>query len=69
MADGGLKAWLTSSARQRLGLVSNADRLRVMLVDGEDDSGAHAVAPKATVGAPVSSWSAHSATTARARCE
>ncbi|NUP30283.1 MAG: hypothetical protein HOV66_29585 [Streptomycetaceae bacterium] len=42
--------------------MSNAERVRVVILDDEEDPGAHAIAPKATVGAPVSSRLADSAT-------
>jgi hypothetical protein len=48
--------------------VSNAERVRVVLLDDKEDPSAHAIAPKATVGAPVSSRLADSATAARTWC-
>ncbi|WP_369388541.1 hypothetical protein AB5J72_13840 [Streptomyces sp. CG1] len=43
IAEGSLETWLTSSAGRLLTVVSNTERALVMLLDEEDDPGAHAV--------------------------
>jgi hypothetical protein len=42
-----LETWLTSSSGRRLAVVSNTERAMVMLLDDEDDPGAHAADPGA----------------------
>ncbi|WP_425247803.1 hypothetical protein [Streptomyces sp. NEAU-NA10] len=44
---GRLETWLTSSAGRSLAVVSNTERALVMLLDGADDPGEHAVDPGA----------------------
>ncbi|MDG4862736.1 hypothetical protein P8605_31830 [Streptomyces sp. T-3] len=46
-AAGRQESWLSGSSGRLLGIVSNGDRALVMLLDGEDDPGAHAVTPGA----------------------
>jgi hypothetical protein len=47
IGGGQLETWLTSSSGRLLGIVSNTERAMVILLDGEDDPGAHAVDPGA----------------------
>ncbi|MEU8340492.1 hypothetical protein AB0C74_02245 [Spirillospora sp. NPDC048832] len=44
---GTLESWLTSSSGRLLAVVTNTRRAMVMLLDGEDDPGEHAVDPGA----------------------
>ncbi|MQY33252.1 hypothetical protein SRB17_12130 [Streptomyces sp. RB17] len=43
IAGGRLESWLTGSTGRLLSVLSNTERALVMLLDGEDDPGAHAV--------------------------
>ncbi|WP_133917251.1 Imm1 family immunity protein [Streptomyces sp. NBC_00582] len=43
-----LETWLTSSSGRSLAFISNTKRAMVMLLDGEDDPGEHAVDPGAS---------------------
>lgn len=43
-----LETWLTSSSGRSLAFISNTKRAMVMLLDGEDDPGEHAVDPSAS---------------------
>ncbi|MER6182064.1 hypothetical protein [Streptomyces sp. NPDC001652] len=47
IAHGEPETWLTSSAGRSLVLVSNTERVMVMLLDDADDPGRHAVDPSA----------------------
>ncbi|KUO04015.1 Imm1 family immunity protein [Streptomyces caeruleatus] len=47
ISGGLLETWLTSSSGRRLAVVSNGARAMVMLLDDEDDPGAHAADPGA----------------------
>lgn len=44
---GRFETWLTSSSGRSLAFVTNTERAMVMLLDGEGDSGEHAVDPGA----------------------
>jgi hypothetical protein len=48
IAAGRLESWLTSSTGRSLGVISNTERAMVLLLDGDDDPGEHAVDPGAT---------------------
>jgi len=48
ISRGQRETWLTSSSGRRLGFVTNAERAAVLLLDGVDDPGEHAVDPGAT---------------------
>ncbi|MFE7270687.1 hypothetical protein [Streptomyces sp. NPDC057623] len=50
ISGGLLETWLTSSSGRRLAVVSNTERAMVMLLDDEDDPGAHAADPGAEGG-------------------
>lgn len=43
IAEGRLETWLTGSTGRLLSVVSNTERALVMLLDGADDPGSHAV--------------------------
>ncbi|MEU6210839.1 hypothetical protein ABZ891_13085 [Streptomyces sp. NPDC047023] len=45
IASGQLETWLTSSSGRLLAFVTNAERAMVVLLEGEDDPGEHAVDP------------------------
>ncbi|WP_354637724.1 hypothetical protein [Kitasatospora camelliae] len=47
VASGRLETWLTGSSGRSLAFVTNTERAMVMLFDGEDDPGEHAVDPGA----------------------
>jgi hypothetical protein len=48
ISAGQLEAWLTSSSGRSLAFISNTERAMVVLLDGEDDPGEHAVDPGAS---------------------
>ncbi|MBB5805623.1 hypothetical protein F4560_005391 [Saccharothrix ecbatanensis] len=47
IGEGQLETWLASSSGRKLAFVTNAERALVVLMDGEDDAGEHAVDPGA----------------------
>ncbi|WP_405901894.1 hypothetical protein OG696_00615 [Streptomyces sp. NBC_00656] len=47
IGEGQLEIWLTSSSGRKLAFVTNVERAMVVLMDGEDDAGEHAVDPGA----------------------
>ncbi|MFE7816395.1 hypothetical protein ACFU5P_31630 [Streptomyces sp. NPDC057433] len=48
ISAGRLETWLTSSSGRSLAFISNTERAMVVLLDGEDDPGEHAVDPGAS---------------------
>ncbi|WP_033223003.1 hypothetical protein [Kitasatospora phosalacinea] len=48
IAAGHLESWLSSSTGRSLGLITNTEQAMILLLDGEDDPGEHAVDPGAT---------------------
>ncbi|MER7724891.1 hypothetical protein [Streptomyces sp. NPDC096323] len=47
VSEGRLETWLASSSGRKLAFVTNAERAMVVLMEGEDDAGEHAVDPGA----------------------
>ncbi|MEV0916321.1 hypothetical protein AB0I93_18955 [Streptomyces sp. NPDC049967] len=47
IGEGQLETWLTSSSGRKLAVVTNAERAMVVLMNGDDDAGEHAVDPEA----------------------
>ncbi|SDT80599.1 hypothetical protein SAMN05216371_6381 [Streptomyces sp. TLI_053] len=46
-AEGGFEAWLTNGSGRQLAVVSNTERVMVVLTEGAGDPGGHAVDPGA----------------------
>ncbi|RKE22092.1 hypothetical protein [Streptomyces sp. TLI_171] len=47
IAAGQLETWLTSSSGRSLAVISNTERAMILLLDGDDDPGEHAIDPGA----------------------
>ncbi|MCX5414908.1 hypothetical protein [Streptomyces sp. NBC_00059] len=47
IGEGQLETWLAGSSGRKLAFVTNAERAMVVLMDGDDDAGEHAIDPGA----------------------